>query len=98
MRRLDSFKSYDTPGQKKVNLQFYDYDFKTRRKMGHKGVSQCKPKKAQSFSNDNLNGSSKTRLVKNSLVQSLVKDNGATLNRGGINPSAGSNKKHQKGK
>jgi hypothetical protein len=66
--------------------------------MGHKGVSKRKPKK--SVSNDNNNhGSSNTRLGESSSsVQSLVNAKDAPLNRGGANPSTGSNKKNRKGK
>jgi len=65
--------------------------------MGRKGVSKRKPKKSKSFSNDNISGSSNTRSGERSLVGSLVKDKGAPLNRGGMNPPAGSNKNHNKG-
>lgn len=65
--------------------------------MGHKGVSKRKPKKSKSFSNDNINGSSNTRPGENMPEHSLVKDNGATLNRGGTNPATGSNKENRKG-
>ena len=65
-------------------------------KVGHKGVSQRKPKKSKSFSNDNLNGN--TRPGASPSVRSLVKDSGAALNRGGAYPAAGSNKKNRKGK
>lgn len=65
--------------------------------MGHKGVSKRKSKK--SFSNDNTNkGSSNARPGESPSVQSLVNTKDAPLNRGGINPSNGSNKKNQKGK
>lgn len=65
--------------------------------MGHKGVSKRKPKK--SFSNDNTNkGSSNVRPGESPSVQSLVNTKDAPLNRGGINPSNGSNKKNRKGR
>lgn len=63
--------------------------------MGRKGVSKRKPKtKSKPVSNAETNGSPSKG---SSLVQSLVKNIGATLNRGGTNPSAGS-KKNRKGK
>ncbi len=65
--------------------------------MGRKGVSIRKPKKLRPFSNTDISGSSNVRSGERSLVQSLVKDKGALLNRGGMNPSAGSNKNHNKG-
>jgi len=62
--------------------------------MGRKGVSKRKPKKSESFSNDNNNhGSSNARPGESPSVQSLRKDKDAPLNRGVTNPSAGSNKK-----
>jgi len=63
--------------------------------MGRKGVSKRKTKKDKSISNNN-NVSSSTR--EGSPVQTLVKDNGATLNRSGTYPAAGANKKNRKGK
>ena len=66
--------------------------------MGRKGVNKRKPKKSRPFSNADIGGSSNVRSSERSLVQSLVKDKGAPLNRGGMNPSAGSNKNHKKGK
>ncbi len=67
--------------------------------MGRKGVSKRKPKKSNPFSNAGVvGGSSTTRSGERSLVQPLVEDNGASFNRDGMNPSAGSNKKHKKGK
>lgn len=70
--------------------------------MGRKGVSKRKPKKSKSDSKDNNNpGSSNARRGESpSSVQSLVnaKDAPLTLNRGGANPSSGSNKKNRKGK
>lgn len=63
--------------------------------MGRKGVSKRKTKKDKSISNNN-NVSSNTR--EGSSVQSLVKDNGAALNRSGTYPAAGANKKNGKGK
>ncbi len=67
--------------------------------MGRKGVSKRKPKKSNSGSNDNTNhGSSNARPSASLSVQSLVKDNGAPLNRGATNPSGGSNKKNRKGR
>jgi len=64
--------------------------------MGRKGVSKRKPKK--SGSNDNNNhGSSKARQGESSSpVQSLVNAKDAPRDRGGSNPSAGSNKKNRK--
>jgi hypothetical protein len=54
--------------------------------MGRKGVSKRKPKKSGSVSTSS----------ERSLVQSLVKDNGAPLNRDGMTPSTGSNKTKKK--
>jgi hypothetical protein len=65
--------------------------------MGRKGVSKRKPK--QSGTNDKNNrGPSAARPGENSSVQSLVKGKEAPLNKGGTNPSAGSNNKARKGK
>jgi hypothetical protein len=64
--------------------------------MGRKGVSKRKPKKSESFSNDN--GSSNKRPGESLSVQSLVKDKDAPVNRGGTKPSTGSSKKNRKGK
>jgi hypothetical protein len=64
--------------------------------MGRKGVSKRKPKKAKSFSNADISGSSNVRSGERSLVQSLVKDKGAPFNRGGTNPATGSIKKTEK--
>jgi hypothetical protein len=68
--------------------------------MGRKGVSKRKPKKSNAGSNDNIqHGSSSGRSGEStSSVQSLVKAGNAPLDRGGANPSAGSNKKMRKGK
>ena len=61
--------------------------------MGHKGVSQRKPKKSKLSSNVNAHAN------KNSSVQTLVKDNSAALSKDdGAKPSDGSNKKDRKGK
>ena len=66
--------------------------------MGRKGVSKRKPKK--SFSNDSANkSSSNTRSGESpSPVQALVNAKDAPFNRGGTNPSNGSNKKNRKGR
>ena len=68
--------------------------------MGRKGVSKRKPKKSKSGSNDNINhGSSNARPGESlSSVQSLVNAKDAPLDRGGTNPSTGSNKKNRKGR
>jgi hypothetical protein len=68
--------------------------------MGRKGVSKRKPKKTKSGSNDNNNhGSSNARPGESaSAVKSLVNAKESPLKRGGINPSAGSNKKNRKGR
>jgi hypothetical protein len=68
--------------------------------MGRKGVSKRKPKRSNSGSNDNINhGSSNARPGESpSSVQSLVNARNAPLNRGGTNPSTGSNKKMRKGR
>jgi hypothetical protein len=60
--------------------------------MGHKGVSKRKPKQSKPFSKTAIGG-----FANGPPVQSLVKDKAALLNRGGENPSAGSNQKHKKG-
>lgn len=65
--------------------------------MGRKGVSKRKPKQSKSSSTDSTNTSSNMRSGEHSLVQSLVKDKGAPLNKGGTNSSVGSNKNHNKG-
>ena len=65
--------------------------------MGRKGVSKRKPKQQKSSSNGNTSGSASTRSGGNA-VAALVKDKSAPLNTGGMNPSAGFNKKHKKGK
>ena len=62
--------------------------------MGHKGVSQRKPKKSKLSSNDNVS----SYAGKNPSVQTLVKDNSAALSKDGAKPSDGSNKKDRKGK
>lgn len=66
--------------------------------MGHKGVSKRKPKKSKSFSDNNINDSSKARPGESPSVQALVKDRGAPLNQGNVNLAAGLNKKNRKGK
>jgi hypothetical protein len=65
--------------------------------MGHKGVSIRKPKRSRPFSSADISGASNTRSVERPLAQTVLKDNGASLSRGGLNPNAGSNKKHKKG-
>jgi hypothetical protein len=64
--------------------------------MGRKGVSKRKPKQQKSSSNGNTSSNASTRSGGNA-VAALVKDTGAPLNRGGPNPSAGSNKNRNKG-
>jgi hypothetical protein len=68
--------------------------------MGHKGVSKRKPKKTNSGSKDNNNpGATNARRGESpSSVQSLVNAKEAPRDRGGTNPSAGSNKKNRKGR
>jgi hypothetical protein len=68
--------------------------------MGRKGVSKRKPKKTSPGVNDNNNhGSASARRGESpSSVQALVKAKDAPLDRGGNNPSTGSNKKNRKGK
>ncbi len=63
--------------------------------MGRKGVSKRKPKKNKSKSNDN-NGASNARGGERSPVQSLMDDKSAPLNRGRMNPTAGSHKSQKK--
>ncbi len=65
--------------------------------MGRKGVSKRKPKKSRPFSSADISGSSNTRSGEQPAVQSLVKNNRSSFNRGGMNPSAGSNNKGRKG-
>ena len=64
--------------------------------MGHKGVSKRKLKKPNQPSNANISGSSSVRSGEHMTVQALVKEQGAPLHRGGMNPSAGSNKTQKK--
>jgi len=64
--------------------------------MGRKGVSKRKPKKSRPFSKADIGGSSNARAGERSLVQELVREKGAPLTSGGLNPSAGSNKTHKK--
>jgi hypothetical protein len=67
--------------------------------MGRKGVSKRKPKtKSKPVSNAETNDPSNKHTGSSSPVQSLVKNIGAALTRGGTNPTAGSNKKNRKGK
>jgi hypothetical protein len=67
--------------------------------MGHKSVSKRKPKKNNSFSTGKITGASKNTLSGENLpVQPFVTNNGASLNKSGTNPAAGSSKKHRKGK
>jgi hypothetical protein len=68
--------------------------------MGRKGVSKRKPKKSNSGAKDNVNhGSSNSRPGESpSSVQSLMNTRNDPLDRGGSNPSAGSNKKTRKGR
>ncbi len=66
--------------------------------MGRKGVSKRKPKQSNSFSNDKNKSSSNAHPNQGTSVQSLVKDNGATLNKGGTNSLGESDKKNRKGR
>lgn len=63
--------------------------------MGRKGVSKRKPKKSDALPKENKNISSNTHSG-DKLAQLIVKDK--SLNSGGANPAAGSNKKNRKGK
>ena len=65
--------------------------------MGRKGVSKRKPKQSRPLSNVDIGGSSKERPDDRSLVQSLVKERSAPLNRGGKDRPGGSNKHHNRG-
>ena len=65
--------------------------------MGRKGDSKRKAKKVKQISKPDATVSSILRGSDLPLVSSSAKDNGAFLNRGGLNPSAGSGKKHKKG-
>jgi len=64
--------------------------------MGHKGVSKRKPKKSKSGSNDNNNRSSNARSREGPSVQAPENAKDAPLNRGSMNPSAGSNRTQKK--
>jgi len=66
--------------------------------MGRKGVSKRKPKKSATNDNNNRGSSNARQGESLSPVQSLVNAKDAPLNRGGTNPSAGSNKKNRKGR
>ena len=66
--------------------------------MGRKGVSKRKPKKDRLQSNPNTGGTPRAGSGEHTVVASLVNDNSKPLNRGGMNPSAGSNKNRNKGK
>jgi hypothetical protein len=63
-------------------------------KMGHKGVSKRKPK--QNKYKIDVNTSSDLRPGESPSVQGLVKDKDTSVNKGGVNPYAGSNKKGKK--
>ncbi len=66
--------------------------------MGRKGVSKRKPKKSSSNDNNN-HGSSNARPGEgSSSVTALVNVKAAPVNRGGTNPSNGSNKKNRNGR
>ncbi len=65
--------------------------------MGRKGVSKRKPKKSGPHSNANTGNTSNTRSGEHSTVASLMKDNGAPLKKGGMNPASGSDKNRNKG-
>ena len=66
--------------------------------MGRKGVSKRKPKKSNLGTSYKINhGSSNARPGESPSVQSLVNTRNSPLNRGGTNPSTGSNKKMRKG-
>ncbi len=65
--------------------------------MGRKGVSKRKPKKSRPFSSADISGSSNGRSGGRSLVQSLVNDKGAPLNKDNMNSSTdGTNKKKKR--
>jgi len=64
--------------------------------MGHKGVSKRKPKKSKLGSNDNNNGSSKSRPGESPSVQALENAKDAPLKRGSMNPSTGWNRTQTK--
>jgi len=66
--------------------------------MGRKGVSKRKPKQSTSNGNNNHGASNVRPGESSSAVQSLVTAKASPLNRGGTNPSNGSNKKSQRGK
>ena len=64
--------------------------------MGRRGKNIRKPKRSRPFSNASIKGSDK-RSGESASVQALVQEKNAPFNRGSVNPSAGSNKKHNKG-
>ena len=66
--------------------------------MGHKGVSKRNSKKTRPFSNSDIVGSPKIRSADQPFAQSALKDNRASLSRGGMNPSAGMGKNQKKGR
>jgi hypothetical protein len=66
--------------------------------MGHKGVSKRKPKKSGLIDKNNHGSSNARPGESSSSVQALVHAKDAPLNRGGTNPSIGSNKKNRKGR
>jgi hypothetical protein len=66
--------------------------------MGHKGVSKRKPKKSGLIDKNNHGSSNARPGESSSSVQALVHAQDAPLNRGGTNPSIGSNKKNRKGR
>ena len=65
--------------------------------MGRKGVSKRKPKKSGPQSNANTVSTSNTRSGQHSTVASLMKDNGAPLKKGGVNPESGSSRNRNRG-
>lgn len=65
--------------------------------MGRKGDSKRKAKKGKQSSKPDVTGTSVMRTGELPMVSSSARDNGTFLNRGGLNPSASSSKKHNKG-
>jgi hypothetical protein len=66
--------------------------------MGRKGVSKRKPKKTTPHANIGISNYKDVKNNGRSLVQSLVNDKSASLNKGAVNPIAGSSKSKKKKK
>lgn len=66
--------------------------------MGRKGVSKRKPKRSKAFDNAHRSSANSGGSGGGSQVQTLVKDKGAPVNKGGMHPVEGSTQKSGKGK